>query len=88
MAIKFKKSPGAERALTDEVQKSPHWARIQRDADEKARAAVQEVNGRMAGQPVEDVLAELIARVKAPGVEPNLEVLGQYAASIAEGTLK
>lgn len=88
MATKFKMSPGAERALADAVQKSPQWAQIQRDANEKARAAVQEVNGRMAGKPFEDVLAELIAQVKDAGFEPNPEALSQYAASIAEGTLR
>lgn len=88
MATNFKMNPGAERALADAVQKSPQWAQIQRDAKEKAQAAVQEVNGRMAGQPVDDVFAELVAKVKAAGFEPNPNALRQYAASIAEGTLK
>lgn len=88
MGIKIRMSPGAERALAEVVQKSPQWAQLQQDANGKAQAALREVNGRMAGQPVEDVLAELIVQIKDSGFEPNCEALRPYAVAIAEGTLK
>lgn len=86
--VTVKMNPGWERALEAQVKKSPQWARIQQDANEKARAILREVNERMTGQPVDDVLAELVAKISAAGFEPNRESLREYAVSISEGTLK
>lgn len=81
-------NPGWEKALEDQMKKGPQWVHIQQDFDEKARAIVREVNQRMTGKAVSEVLSELVARFKIAGFKPNRETLREFATAISEGTLK
>lgn len=86
--VKITMSPGWEKNLEAQIVKSPEWALLQERANKKAQAMIRDVNSQMAGQPSDLVLAELVARGKAAGFEPNVESMREYASAISNGTLK
>ena len=61
-------------------------AKVQVVMDDKARAVIRQVNAEMNGRPVEEVLAALMTRMRAAGIEPDEANLGGYAQSISDGT--
>lgn len=86
--VKVQMEPGWQEKLTQEITRSPEWARIQRQANEAAQEVVREVNERMKGGDAELIVAELAEGIKRLGARPNLGSLRPYAQEIANGTLK
>jgi hypothetical protein len=62
-------------------------AKVQSDYDAIGQNVIRSVNAEMAGQPAEDVLAALRARIRAAGLEPNDDGLRAAAAAIASRSL-
>jgi hypothetical protein len=57
-------------------------------ANQQAQEIVRQVNAEKAGEPVEDVLAVLRARIAQAGTEPNEDGLRKYAEAISRRTLR
>lgn len=62
--------------------------RLQEDANRQVQQVIRKVNEEMAGQPVNEVHAELMSRLRGAGVEPDDAVVREYSESIAAGTLE
>lgn len=84
--VTIKMKPGWEKALSDQITRSPEWARIQEQANQQAQSVVARVNAEMSGGDADAIHVELVRRLSGNGVKPNDAELRRVAASIASGT--
>ena len=87
MTVKVTMNSGWEKALTEQIQRSPEWAKLQQKANESLRGIVREVNSEMRGGQVDAIHTELSRRLRDVGIEPNAN-LKETARAIADGTLR
>lgn len=66
------------------IQQQLDSSEMKREMDEHAQAIARQVNDEMAGQPTNEIIKVLRARIAQAGFEPNLRVIAKIAQAISE----